>query len=151
MVAADVTLALLFYDILRGFSEPLARAAMVLRLLQGALIAVGLVRLAGVPGMIDAGETAMAHQMIGLHAIGYDVGLVFFGGNALVMVTLLARSGGVPRVILAGLGLSGLVYIAGGLARLLAPGLIPVIQPAYLVPMLSETAFCLWLLVRARI
>ena len=151
MVAADVALALLFYELLRHVSAPLARAALVLRLVQAVLIAAGLVRLAAVPGMIAAGEAALAHQMISLHAIGYDVGLIFFGGNALVMVTLLAKSGGVPRVILVGLALSGLVYIAGRLARLLAPGLIPVIQPAYLVPMLSETAFCLWLLVRARI
>ncbi len=151
MIAADIALALLFFELLRPVSEALARAAMVLRLVQAVLIAAGLAGLATVPGLVAAGEVALAGQMLALHATGYDLGLIFFGGNALIMARLLVRSGGMPRAIPAGIALSGLVYISGGLARVLAPDLLPLIQPAYLVPMLAETALCLWLLVRGRI
>ena len=151
MLLADIVLALLFFALLRGVHAGLARAAMVFRLMQAALIGMALTLLSVVPGMIAAGDHALAMHMTTLHANGYDIGLILFGVNSLLMAVLLTWSGGVPRIIAWSIGGSGLVYIAGGLARLAAPDLLAVLQYAYALPILAETALCLWLIVMARI
>lgn len=151
MLGADIALALVFYALLRGVSAPMALAAMVLRLMQAVLIAAALVLLSALPFALEAGEARTAALLAHLHANGYDVGLILFGGNSLIMAWLLTRSGGVPRLIATGIGLSGLVYITGGVARLAAPGALEVIQYAYVLPILAESALCLWLLITGRI
>lgn len=150
MILADIALALIFFALLRRISEGLARAAMVLRLMQAALIGMGLVLLAGVPIVLPQ-DPALALHLTQMHVAGYDIGLIFFGVNSLIMAVLLSRAGGVPKIIAAGIGGSGLVYIAGGLARIAAPNLLAPLQYAYALPMLAETALALWLLITGRI
>ncbi|MBV0912838.1 DUF4386 domain-containing protein [Anianabacter salinae] len=148
MATADITVALLFFRLLRPHGEGLALAAMVFRLMQAGLIGASLILLAGVPvAAPDAPDTAQT--LFAMHGTGYEVGLIFFGINSLFMMVLLARAG-VPRLIAYGIGASGLVYLAGSLLRLIAPHLHTAIEPAYLVPLLAETALCLWLLIRGR-
>ena len=89
--------------------------------------------------------------VLDLHATGYDVGLFFFGLNSLLMWRLMRLSGGVPGLIAAAIGISGAIYITGSLLRRAAPGAVEAFEPAYLLPLVAETAFCLWLLVKARI
>ncbi len=151
MMLADVALALVFFSLLRGVHEGLARAAMVFRLMQAAVIGASLIFLSAVPELAQAGETALALQMAAMHATGYDIGLIFFGVNAGIMAWLLHQSGGVPRVLTGAIALSGLVYLTGSALRLAAPELVAVFAPAYLVPLLAETGLCLWLLIRARV
>jgi len=79
------------------------------------------------------------------------VAMLFLGVNCLLMAVLLLRSGGVPRIIGGGIGAAGLVYLAGSLARLLVPDALALVQPAYLLPLVAESALCLWLIVRARV
>ena len=88
--------------------------------------------------------------MTELHAIGYDVGLILFAVNSVLMSVLLWRSD-VPKVIAVGIAASGLVYATGSLTRLVAPDWVVVMEPAYLIPMIAESALCLWLLIRARL
>jgi hypothetical protein len=151
MLLADIALALVFFRLLRPVSEGLALAAMVLRLGQALLIANSLTALAAAPALLAEGATTEALRMAALHATGYDVGLILFGANSLLMALLLCRAGGVPHTLVAGIALSGLVYVAGSLVHLLDPAHSPLIAPAYLLPMLAETALCLWLLVAARL
>lgn len=151
MAVADVTLAVLFLRLLFGVSAGLAVAAFAFRLVQAALIAAGLVALAAVPGLALEGEGALVALFLTLHATAYDVGLVFFALNAALMAVLLVRSGGVPRVIALGIGASGAVYLAGSVIRLAAPDLGDAFAPAYALPLLAESALCLWLLAKARI
>ncbi len=149
MLLADVALALVFFALLRTLSTPLALAAMVFRLAQAILIGVSLMALASAPALlIDAPRIAV--HMTDLHAIGYDIGLILFAVNCGLMAVLLRRSE-VPNLIAAGIAASGLVYAAGSLTRLLAPAASPLIEPAYSVPMVAESALCLWLLIRARV
>ena len=151
MVSADIALALLFFVLLRAASPTLALAVLVLRLMQAAVIAASLVLLTALPGLADAGETGLAQLVFGLHATGYDIGLVFFGLNSLLMWRLLSLSGGVPAWIAYAIGSSGLVYITGSVIRILAPDMVGVFEPAYLLPLVAETSLCLWLLIKARI
>lgn len=149
MLLADVSLALVFFTLLRSISESLALAAMVFRLGQAVLIGASLTALASAPMLLNDAPRIAVH-MTDLHAIGYDVGLVLFAANSLIMSVLLWRSK-VPKLIAAGIATSGLVYATGSMARIAAPEWVPMVEPAYLIPLISESALCLWLLIRARI
>ena len=151
MVGADITVALLFYRLLAPVSAGLSLAAMVFRLMQAATIAMGLILLAGIPTSLTSGADVQAATLLTLHGIAYDTGLALFAVNCWLMGWLLWQAGNVPKVIAAGIALSGGVYMAGSLARLAAPDLLPLIQPAYLVPLLAETGLCLWLLITGRV
>jgi hypothetical protein len=149
MLLADIALALVFFSLLRHISEPLARAAMVFRLCQAVLIGASLMALASATSLL-ADAPRIAVHMTELHAIGYDVGLLLFAVNSGIMSVLLWRSA-VPNVMAGGIAASGLVYATGSLVRLVMPDWMAVVAPAYLIPMLAETALCLWLLIRSRV
>lgn len=149
MFLADVALALVFYRLLRHISESLALAAMVFRLGQAFLIGASLMALGSVASLL-ADAPRIAVHMTDLHALGYDVGLILFAVNCAIMSVLLWHSE-VPNVIVGGIAASGLVYATGSLTHLIAPHGVGLIAPAYLIPMIAESALCLWLLVRARL
>ncbi|MGR3804223.1 DUF4386 domain-containing protein [Marinibacterium profundimaris] len=149
MLLADVTLALLFFQLLRGVSAPLALAAMVFRLMQAALIGMGLILLSQVPVLAD--QPGLATAILGIHATGYDVALVFFGVNSALLALLLHRGGAVPRILVLAMGGSAAVYVSGGVLRLVAPELSDALLPAYLLPLLAETGLALWLVIRGRV
>ncbi|SMX43180.1 DUF4386 domain-containing protein [Maliponia aquimaris] len=149
MLLADIALALVFYSLLRPRSEALARAALVFRLGQAMLIGASLTALASAPGLL-ADAPRIAVHMTEIHALGYDIGLVLFGVNSLIMARLFLM-GNLPRPIALGIAAAGLIYLAGGVLRLAAPGAVEAFQPAYLVCILAESALCLWLLIAARL
>lgn len=151
MALADVALAVLLFVLLRPNGPVLALLAAAFRTVQAAMIGASLVLLAGVPRLIETGADTAALNLMLMHGMGYDLGLIFFAANSLVMAVLLRRAAAVPDLLAAAIGASGLVYLAGSGLRLLAPDLQPAFQPAYLVPLLAESAFCLWLLIRARL
>ncbi len=151
MALADVGLAVAFYALLRHVQPVLALAAMAFRLVQSALIGASLILLAATPRLAAAGDDAHAYALFAMHGEGYDIGLIFFGVNALLMAALLWQSGRTPRLLALAIGAAGAVYLVGSYTRLLAPELHPAILPAYAIPLLAETAFCLWLLIRARV
>ena len=145
MALADVALAVLLFALLRQIDEMLALAAMVLRLMQAAVIGANLLVLVAAAHLMATGQDAGAQLM--QHALGYDIGLVFFGVNSLIMAWLLVRAG-VPRLIGWGVGAAGVVYLLGSVTRLIAPEINAAMQPAYLVPLLAESALALWLVTR---
>ncbi len=142
MIAADVALAVVLYAMLVAVSPMVALAAMVLRLIQAALIGAGLMLMIGAVVAPDHGQWLMEAQ-----AMGYDLGLVFFGLNTALMSWLLARSGWAPRWLPPLLALAAAVYLIGSFSAVLAPGFNALFQPAYLIVLVSELAFALWLLV----
>jgi hypothetical protein len=149
MILADVALAVLLFSLLRHVHREVALTAMVLRLMQAALIGASLLAPIGVILLVGADMTdpdAAALWLMNLHGAGYDFGLIFFGVNTLLTAWLLYRSGLVPVWLPALLVGAGLVYLAGSFTRLLAPEVNQMIQPAYALPLLAETAFCILLL-----
>ncbi|MBY6161984.1 DUF4386 domain-containing protein [Mameliella alba] len=149
MLLADIALALLFYDLLKTRSKTMARAAMVFRLGQAVLIGASLIALSSAPALLTDAPRLAVH-MTQMHGLGYDIGLILFGVNSLIMARLLSM-GATPRLLAIGIAAAGLVYLAGGVLRLIAPDLWESFQPAYLVCILSESALCLWLLIAGRI
>lgn len=143
MALADAALAVLLFLMFRAVSGALALCALIFRLLQCGLIAAGLLNL---QAALLVEDVDLALSFIALHAYGYDLGLIFFAVNCLLIAVLIIRSGFVPRILGVGIGLSGLVYLTGSVLHFLAPDWHGLIAPAYVIPLIAETAFCLWLL-----
>ncbi len=156
MALSDAGLAILLYLMFSAMAPVLALSAMVFRLIQTVVIVASLMGLltgwllltrAGV--LADAPTLALV--FFDLHAHGYDLGLVFFGINSLIMGLLVWRSGLFARAFGAGLAIAGLVYLVGSGLRFFAPELAPAFAPAYALTILAETAFCLRLLLQRSI
>lgn len=145
MALADAALAVLLFGMFRAVSASLALSALIFRLIQSGLIAAGLLYLQ-VALLIEDAQLSL--HFIALHAYGYDLGLIFFGVNCLLTARLIVQSGFVPRGLGFGIGLSGLVYLGGSVLRFMAPDIHALVAHAYVIPLIAETAFCFWLLVR---
>jgi len=144
MLLADVAIAAVFLRLFAASSPLLAPLAFALRLVQAALIGAALLPLTLAPSLApEALKYALS-----LHDLGYDLGLIFFAVNCAVMAAMLRRAGLAGRLLPLALAGSGAVYMTGSLTALFAPALNAAMQPAYALPLLAESAFCLWLLQR---
>lgn len=146
MVAADIALAFLLYVLLAPAGPGLAALAALFRLAQASVIASNLSTQYEALLFIDRGLPDLAVQSLELHGAGYDFGLIFFGINSVLTGILLVRHTGFPRPLGWLIGAAGAVYLTGSGLRLLAPDLVDVFAPAYLVAVLAETAFAVTLL-----
>ncbi|MHA6324989.1 DUF4386 domain-containing protein [Roseivivax sp. CAU 1753] len=157
MALADAGLAILLYLMFRAAAPALALSAMVFRLIQTALIAANLMTMQTAWLLLDGAADipvdharSLARVFLELHGQGYDLGLVFFGVNSLIMGHLVWRSGLFARAFGLGLVAAGLVYLIGSGLRFLAPDLSALFMPAYGITILAESAFCLRLLLQRR-
>lgn len=156
MALADVGLAVVLYVLLRPVSRPLALMAMAFRLVQAAVLGANLLNQSAVILLLSDTGLAFdpsARDSLALlfaqgHSFGYDIGLLFFGVNCLVTGYLVYVSGFLPRVIGALVVATGPVYLIGSYLRFVAPPAAEVFQMMYLLPVIAESAFCLWLLIR---
>ncbi|MGO4917861.1 DUF4386 domain-containing protein [Pseudogemmobacter sp. W21_MBD1_M6] len=153
MALSDAGLAILLYLIFRAAAPALALSAMVFRLIQTVLIAANLLAMQAAWLLLSRGDVLadapmLALVFLDLHGHGYDLSLVFFGVNSLMMGVLVWRSGVFARAFGAGLGIAGLVYLIGSGLRFFAPEVSPMFAPAYGLTILAETAFCLRLLLQ---
>lgn len=149
MLAADVVVAILLYQLLKPAGPTLALAAMIFRLMQASLIGAKIMfDLSALLTLRAGGDIASAHRDLTLAATGYDLGLIFFGVNSLITALLVIRYTGLPALLGYGLGVAGLVYLTGSYLRILAPAAYDAFAPAYAVTILAELAFALWLLIR---
>jgi hypothetical protein len=152
MAAADVALAVLLLWLFRPVDPLLAALATAFRLAQAAVIAANLLNLHGAllvlatPGLAPDAAAALAYGGIDLHRHGYDLGLVFFGVNALLMGVLVLRATGFPRWLGHLLTAAGIVYLTGSTLRFAAPEIGVLFQPAYLVAVVAEVSFAVLLL-----
>lgn len=158
MALCDVALAILLFVLLRPVSMPLACLATAFRLVQSAVLGGNLLNQQAALLLLDREPTmtgldpeqvaALAQVALEKHSYGYDLGLLFFGVNCLLLGVLIVRSGYIPRLLGLGLLAAGVVYLAGGYLLLLAPQAAEGFTLAYVVPLVAESAFCLWLLLR---
>jgi len=158
MLLSDVALAVLLFQLLKPVSEMLSLMAAAFRLTQAAVLGFNLMNfyapmliLGGSvsPDAFDPGQIhGLASFFLTLHGYGYDLGLLFFGVSNLILGYLVVKSEYFPGVLGWGLFAAGVVYLAGSFARFLAPGYISYIEPAYIVPVIAEVSFCLWLLIK---
>lgn len=158
MLMSDVAVAVLFYVLLKPVSTTLAMMAAVFRLTQAAVVGSSLLLyysallLLNGSGYAASFEPQQLHALVlllfDMHGHGYDLGLLFFGTSTLILGHLAVRSTYFPAVLGYGLMAAALVYLAGSLTRFLWPEYLPALLPFYIVPLLAELAFCLWLLLK---
>ena len=158
MLLSDVALAVLLYVLLKPVSMVLSLMAMCFRLVQTAVLALNLLHyyaaaliLGGVGYSMPLGPTvrdALALFFLDLHAHGYDLGLLLFGLNCLVLGYLVFKSHFLPKVLGVLMMGAGLAYLIGSYTRFLFPEYIGVITPIYALAVIAEVSICLWLLIK---
>lgn len=151
MILCDVALACLLYLLLAPFSPVIAVLMAAFRMVQAAILGANLfnqtmaLNLLTLPGDLP-GREALALAHLELQAQGYDLGLAFFGLSCGLLAVILLRGPGLPRIIGWLMAGAAPVYVAGAVLRIMAPDMTGLIEPAYLLPVVAELAFCLWLL-----
>jgi len=152
MLLCDVAIAIVLYLLFRQVDKTLALSAMVFRLVQAVILGMNLLfyyaafLLLNIDAQPDGQTYTMLSLLIDMHAYGYDLGLIFFAIANVALGVLVVRSGFCPSPLGYGLIMASVVYLVGGYTRYLAVDYLPLVEPAYLVPLLAELAFCLWLL-----
>jgi hypothetical protein len=158
MVMSDVAIAVLFYVLLKPVSKTLALMAAVFRLTQAAVLGLNLLNYftallllsgAGYAAAFDTRQVQeLAMLFLSLHSHGYDLGLLFFALSNLILGYLVAKSDYFPGILGYGLMAAALVYLLGTLTRFVVPDYLSLIEPLYIVPLIAELSFCLWLLLK---
>jgi len=156
MLFSDVAIAVLFYVLLKPVNQTLALASAVFRLIQAAILAANLLNYHAVllllngNGVSVESETVQSRVMLllGMHAHGYDLGLMFFAISNFILGYLLIKSKLFPAILGYGLQAAATVYLIGSYTRFMAPDFMLFIEPMYVIPLVAELSFCLWLLVK---
>jgi hypothetical protein len=159
VLVCDVVVALLFYNLLRPVSRPIALLAAWFRLIFTAIAGANvlnhyavLVLLSGAP-FLNALQPdqvqALAMGFLKLRTLGFDVALVFFGIHCALLGYLLFRSTFFPRVL--GLLLAvggGAGYLVNILVHVLSPDIRAALFPYLMLPAgIAELLLALWLIV----
>lgn len=158
MLLSDVAVAVLFYVLFKPVSNTLALMAAAFRLTQASILGFNLLNYYAAAlllngtvyvGVFEPGQLhALASLFLELHSHGYDLGLVFFGLSNLILGYLLIKSGYFPSWLGYGLIAAGVVYLAGSFVRFVLPDYSAVMEPVYLIPLIAELAFALYLVVK---
>jgi hypothetical protein len=158
VLACDIGVAAILYDLLKPAGKTLALAAIFFRL---AFVTVAganlfnhfavLLFLSGADylGALGADQThALAAAFLKLRTLGFDVSLVFFGIHLSLVGILILRSTFLPRVL--GLALAiggGAGYLSNMLVHAMAPAVRDMFFPYVMFLALPEIVFALWLLI----
>jgi hypothetical protein len=165
-VAGDLIVALcavpllwIEYLLLRPVSKPLVLLAVLFNVVSLAVEAISkLFLLVVMPTLGNADYLKafepqqlqiLASLALKSHDIAFNIALIFFGCTCLVNGYLIFKSGYFPRLIGVLMQVAGLSYLIACFAALFAPTFADLIIPAILVPpLIGESSFCLWLLVK---
>lgn len=91
----------------------------------------------------------LANLALRSHDIAFNIALIFFGFTCLVNGYLIFRSGYLPKLVGILMQLAGVSYLTACFAALFAPTFADLITPGILLPpLIGESSFCLWLLVK---
>jgi hypothetical protein len=153
-MVAELGIALLFYYLFRPVSRGLAVAMVLFRLAWAAIFAtvtlthIAPLMLLSQTGLDTEQAQALSYFFLRLHQQGYDVALVFFGVDCLVIGLLILRSTFLPRVLGALMGIAGTCYLTNSFSEFLVPALAHTFGIWLLLPSaLAEYALILWLLI----
>ncbi|MBU2605834.1 MAG: DUF4386 domain-containing protein [Alphaproteobacteria bacterium] len=158
MLAADIFVALLLYELLKPVSRRLALLGAGFHLVSTAiagfksvLLLVPLMLLGGGDYLQAFGQQqieAATLIAIKLHGQTYDISLFAFGISCLFKGYLIYRSGFLPRVLGALIVLAGLCYFANSVLNILSPEFASGLFPWIMLPCLvGEAGLTLWLLI----
>jgi len=150
MLLADVTVAWALYLLLASLDRRLALLATLARIVQAAVIALGVVPVAILIGKFPHGfyDSELRNATV-FHETAYLVGLIFFGITCIATGRILMKSGVGPKALGFFLILAGLGYWVDSFGQLLFWDYPEVLTMIVLLPaFIGEFWFCGWLLVR---
>ena len=155
-LACSVALALVLYVLLRPVHRDLALLAVLFNIVAIAIEAVS--KLFLLPSLFVLGTAsylqsfapeqlnAIAYLSNRSHTYGFNVSLIFFGCECLVIGYLVFKSRYLPRTLGVLMQVAGVAYLANSFALLLAPALANIVL---LIPAaIAELSLALWLLVK---
>jgi hypothetical protein len=159
MLSCDVAVALIFYALFKPVSRNLSLLGAFFRLVSTAIIAVAGLGHFGALFLLGGAEylkvfdprqlDVAAYLLIKFHGAGYNIGLVFFGFDCLIIGNLLYRSGFFPKFLGVFLSAAGVCYLMSSFGWFLAPRLEAGIDGVlFMIVGLAELALCLWLMIR---
>ncbi|WP_127558549.1 DUF4386 domain-containing protein [Saccharospirillum alexandrii] len=159
MLMFDLSLALIFYKLLKPTSPTLAMAALLTRLAMDATLGLNMMNHFLALMVLDAPtymsvfsvDQLQAVALFGLqaHAVGYSIGLIFFAFHCLVLGYLLYRSDLFPSVFGPLLALAFGSYLIDSAAKFLIDGYSSNDYPLIMIPaLIAEVSLCLWLLIK---
>jgi Domain of unknown function (DUF4386) len=159
VVLCAVPLLWIEYLLLRPVSKQLVLLAVLFNLVSLAVEAISKLFLLIVVPILGSADYLKAfdpHQLqilanlaLSSHDIAFNIALIFFGFTCLVNGYLIFRSGYLPKFVGILMQIAGLSYLTACFAALLAPAFADLITPAILLPpLIGESSFCLWLLLK---
>ena len=159
VVLCAVPLLWIEYLLLRPVNKSLVLLAILFNLVSLAVEAISkLFLLVVMPTLADADYLRafepqqlqiLANLALKSHDIAFNIALIFFGFTCIVNGYLIFRSGYFPKFIGILMQLAGFCYLVACFAALFAPAFADLITPAILLPpLIGESSFCLWLLIK---
>jgi hypothetical protein len=159
MLICTITLAWIFYILLKPVSRHLALLATFFNLVSIAIETTNKINL--FTALFSLGDEAylkafdpdqlntMASIAIKTHGYGLGISLVFFGCQCVVLGYLLYKAAYFPKILGVLMQVAGLCYLFNSFSLFLAPKFDAKIFPAILVPcFIAELALCLWLIIK---
>jgi len=153
-LSSGVILAAIYYLLFAPVSKTFARIAVLFNLTAIALEAGGKVFLLlalaplGSAEYLKAFEPQQLHVLTWLsirgHTLAFNVSLIFFGFQCVILGYLIFKSTFLPRLLGVLMALAGVSYLVNCFAVVVAPSFadIRLLIPAFI----GETALCLWLI-----
>ena len=152
----NVPLALIFYDLFKVVNRSFSALVVFFILVATAIESANLLNYYAPLIFLEGGANAFnpnqlhafAYMSLSLHAIGFNVAVVFFAFYDLLIGYLIFRSRFLPRILGVLMAVAGLCYLTSSLASFLSPRFAAHLLPYILMPSaVGELALSLWLLV----
>ena len=149
---------IIIYILFKPTNKNIVRLAMMFVVIQTAIIAVNLL-FQMTPLLILNGDkylnTFQSNQLatlsllsLNIQALGYGIGLVFFGFYCLIIGYIIYKSAIVPRFLGILYAVSGLGYLINSFVMFLSKGFANPLFVYIAIPIfIGELSFCLWLLI----
>ncbi|MEO1964258.1 DUF4386 domain-containing protein [Hyphomonas sp.] len=160
MTAADILVALCLYRILLVVDRHVSLAGLVFRLISAAiagtkalffLMPLILLHMDPQTSGFSAGELERLSVLsLRLHGQAYNISLVFFGFDCLIIGWLIWKSGFLPRLIGTGIVVAGVCYLVTSLMIFLTPALAASgwFMLLFVPCLIAEAALAVWLMIR---
>ena len=156
-VLCNLPLAFIFYDLFKVVNRSFSALVAFFILVATAIESANLLNYYAPLILLEGGGSraftpeqlhAFAYMSLALHAIGFNLAVVFFAFYDLLIGYLVFRSGFLPRILGVLMAVAGLCYLASSFASFLSPRFAAHLLPYILMPSgVGELALCLWLLV----
>ena len=157
MLIADVSLAMIFYVLLKPVNRNIALLASFFRLVMASISGVNLLNQFSALLLLQGSSflsnvepdtvNSFAYFFLKSHAYGYHFSLIFFSAHCVLMGYLLFKASFLPKIIGILFFAAAFSYFSNSFSSILAPEIAKMISPAILLPALvAELSFSLWLI-----